>query len=190
VPSSRALAAALCEPYRRSAKRAVILELGAGTGPVTRHIGTLLGPRDELDICEINPDFADVIERNVLTNDDFASSVSEGRVRLLRLPAQDLNSERRYDFVICGIPFTSLDLALVQEIMAAIRHGLKARGAFSYFEYLGLRRLVRTFAPFDRKRFREVSDYMSGNIADYQFEQKLVWGNVPPARVRYLRFDS
>ncbi|UCC32357.1 MAG: hypothetical protein JSU86_08750, partial [Phycisphaerales bacterium] len=78
APSSRALAVALCEPYRRFRGPAKILEVGAGTGAVTRHLGSLLGDQDELDICEIHPDFADILEQDVLNGAGFVRNVAAG----------------------------------------------------------------------------------------------------------------
>ena len=84
TPSSAGLAAALCEPFRKCRQPARVLEVGAGTGAVTRHLGKLLGDQDELDICEVETEFADILEREVLTRSDFAPAMSTGRVRLIR----------------------------------------------------------------------------------------------------------
>ena len=190
-PASEALAAAMCEPYRRAKLRhATVLEVGAGTGPITRQIGSVLGASDDLDVCELNNAFADILEQHVLANEAFTPAVAQGRVRLLRIPAQKLNPERQYDFVICGLPFTAFDLSDVAEILAVIRRCMKPGAVFTYYEYAWVRRLSRACAVRDRKRFREVSDYMSEVIRRYQFQRDTVWMNLPPAHVRHLRFDS
>lgn len=188
LPSSRTLAAAICRPYLNAAGRSTVLEVGAGTGPITRYFGSILRPGDEFDVCEMSEEFADVLEEHVLTNDDFASAVAQGRVRLLRIPAQKLNPERKYDFVICGLPFTSLHLADVREVLSVIQACMKPGAVFSYYEYAWLRRLARNLALIDRRRIRDVSDHMSENITRFQFERHTIWRNLPPAHVRHLRF--
>lgn len=188
-PSSRALASAICKPYQDARRRCVLLEVGAGTGPITKHLGRILGPSDELDVCELNDDFADVLEQHVLTNEDFASATAQGRVRLLRIPAQNLKPERQYDYVICGLPFNAFDLADVRETLAAIRRCMKPGAVFSYYEYAWLRKLSAAFAFWSRSRYREVSKHMSENIVRYQFRRDTILMNVPPAHVRHLRFD-
>ncbi len=191
APSSRALAAALCEPYRRSLQPATVLEVGAGTGAVTRHLGTLLGDDDRLDICEIESDFAEVLERDVLTCPSFAGAVAAGRVRLLRQPIQTLSEENRYDFVISGLPLTAFELRDVQEVFRVIRRSLKPGGVLSYFEYVGLRRTSTALALGNRRAcVRSVSKYLTEHIRNHQFARQTVLRNFPPAYARHLRFDS
>ncbi len=191
APSSQALACALCEPYCQSNEPAGVLEIGAGTGAITRHLGLLLRPRDELDICEVHPEFAEILERDVLTGTDFASGVAAGRVRLIRSAVQALAHENRYDFVICGLPLTAFELEDVRDVFRVIRRSLKPGGVMSYFEYAGLRRTSRLFSVGERRRrIRSVSAYLSRNIRDHQFERKTVFRNLPPAYARYLRFDG
>jgi phospholipid N-methyltransferase len=154
-------------------------------------MGTILGPDDELDICEIQPDFAGILERDVLTNRDFAPLVASGRVRLFQSPVQDLPYEDRYDFVISGLPLTAFELPLVEEVFAVIRRAIKPGGVLSYFEYVGLRRLsVALSLGSKRSRIRKVSDYLSDNIRTHQFDRRTVFRNLPPAHARHLRFES
>lgn len=191
APSSRSLAKALCVPYESASRPATVLEVGAGTGPVTRELGRILRPEDRLDICEISGDLADILERDVLGNTNFAEPIAEGRVRLLRSAVQDIQSDRQYDFVISGLPFTSFELSVVQDVFGVIRRLLKPDGVFSYFEYAGIRRTSRMLAlGRQRSRVRSVSAYMAKNIRAHQFAQRLVLSNLPPARARHLRFHG
>ena len=122
TPSSAGLAAALCEPFRKCRQPARVLEVGAGTGAVTRHLGKLLGDQDELDICEVETEFADILERDVLTRSDFAPAMSTGRVRLLRVAVQELSGQDRYDFIISGLPLSSFELAEVPAVYHVVEH--------------------------------------------------------------------
>ncbi|GAA3483532.1 translation initiation factor IF-2 [Streptomyces yanii] len=66
APSSRRLAAALAAPVTERAGQPLdVLEVGAGTGPVTRCLLPLLAPGSTLDVVEANPRFAAVL-RNVV----------------------------------------------------------------------------------------------------------------------------
>jgi len=169
---------------------ATVLEVGAGTGAVTRYLGALLGGEDELDICEVEPDFVDIIERNVLTRGEFTSAIAEGRVRIMRVPVQELTHENRYDFIISGLPLNAFELRDVKDIFNVVRRSLKPGGVFSYFEYVGLRRTTRAFAVGkQRKRILTVSTYLSHRIRKHQFDRRTVLQNLPPAYARYLRFD-
>jgi len=191
APSSAALAQALCEPFRRFQRPAKILEVGAGTGAVTRHLGALLGENDELDICEIQPRFADILQRQVLSRPEFADGLRSGRVRLLVNPVQEIALEDHYDFIISGLPLTSFDLPLVQEVFEAFRRCLKPEGILSYFEYVAMRRTSRTFSiGQSRKRVRSVSRYLTARIREHQFARRTVLRNFPPAYARHLKFKT
>jgi len=178
------------EPFRDSTGPASVLEVGAGTGPVTRYLGSILREGDTLDICEINQDFADVLERDVLSNAHFAPLVAHGRVRLLRLPVQEIPNDKHYDFVISGLPLTAFELRDVLDVFEVIRRCLKPGGVFSYFEYLGLRRTSRTFAVGKRRaRIRAVSTYLTDTLQQHRITTKTVLLNFPPASAHHLRFD-
>ena len=150
-----------------------------------------MGPGDILDICEVQSAFADILESEVLTRHQFSPAVSRGDVRLLRHPIQELVEEDRYDFVISGLPFTAFELQEIEEIFEVIRRSLKTGGVFSYFEYLGFRKTSEMLS-FGRKRdrIRAVSNYLSKNIRNFQFNRETVFNNLPPAYARHLRFES
>lgn len=150
-----------------------------------------MGPDDHLDICEIQHSFADIIEREVLSRSHFSPAMSRGQIRLLRQPIQELAEENRYDFVISGLPFTVFTLKEVEEIFEIVRRSLKPGGVFSYFEYLGFRK-TSAMLSFGRKRnrVRAVSNYLTKNIRDFQFNRETVLKNLPPAHARHLRFET
>ncbi|MBI1826774.1 MAG: methyltransferase domain-containing protein [Planctomycetes bacterium] len=190
APSSQALAEAITEPYRNHGKPSKVLEIGAGTGPVTRYLGTVFGPKDRLDVCEISSELSDILERDVLTAPSFARGIAEGRVRLLRVPAQQIPADQSYDFIICGLPLTAFPLQDVKDVFAFIRKALAPDGVMSYFEYIGFRRTSRALALGRRRdRIREVHAYLSRNIREHQFDRRSIYQNLPPAHVRHLRFD-
>jgi len=190
-PSSRALAAALCAPLQRCTRPVRILEVGAGTGAVTGHLGTIIKENDKLDICEVSAEFAEILARDVLTRSDLATAVARGRVRLLNVSVQSLTDDESYDFVISGLPFTAFPLRDVHDVFKVIRRCLRPGGTFSYFEYVALRNVSTMLAVGrGRRRRRLVSAYLSEQIAKHQIDRRIVVANLPPAHVRHLRFDS
>ena len=66
APSSPYLAHDMTDPLRKALKSAPkplkILELGPGTGPITKEIVSLLRPEDKLDIVEIDNQFFNMIQ--------------------------------------------------------------------------------------------------------------------------------
>ncbi len=189
APSSRGLALALTSPLRAHQSPSRILEVGAGIGPVTRVIGDCLGPEDRLDVCEIQPELADVLESGPLSQGKLASARNEGRVRLIRAPIQEVEAVGTYDFVISGLPFTAFDLESVREIVSVIRSSMKPCGVFSYFEYIALRAIGRNLGlKSTKERLRPVSAFLDEMIADYQIKRQSVMLNIPPAYARHLVF--
>lgn len=189
APSSKQLATALAAPFADRTGPAAVLEVGAGTGAVTRAIAEHFTSQDRLDICEIDPGFADTIERDVLVNGPLAEAYREGRVRLIRGPVQAIAASGEYDFVVSGLPFSAFTYDDIEAIMAVISRSLKPLGVFSYFEYVSMRRVMRTFAlgP-KRKRMRAVSQLLDGMIKEHEIGRKTIWWNLPPAYARYWKF--
>jgi len=190
APSSSRLCAALCGPARAFKGPRYLLEVGAGTGAATRQIGKILTSDDRLDICEISDKFADILERDVLSAPGFSKHVKDGRVRLLRMPVQELPGERQYDFVLSGLPLTSFALRDVEAVFDVVRRVLKPGGVFSYFEYMWLRRTRRvlTVGP-KRQQIRDVSAYLTQELRRHRFAKSQVFRNIPPAYAHHLRFD-
>jgi phospholipid N-methyltransferase len=190
-PSSRRLGEALIRPFARRRRASRVLEIGAGTGAVTRRVIALLREGDHFDVCEIDERLADVIEAVVLSEPSLAPARTAGRVRLLRCAAEQVDTPEGYDFVISGLPFTTFEPAVVDAVLASVRRNLRPGGVFSYFEYIGLRRLNQTLAIGRvRRRVHAVSTVLDGHIDRHQFNRETVLWNLPPAIARHWRFDG
>ncbi|HRX86526.1 MAG TPA: methyltransferase domain-containing protein [Phycisphaerae bacterium] len=191
APSSQRLARVLAAPFLARSGPAHVLEVGAGTGAVTRYIGRHLGAEDTLDVCELQPELAEVLDRDVLAKEPLARARAEGRVRLIQGRVEEINAPGHYDYIICGLPFTAFAAPDVRRILEVIERNLKPGGVFSYFEYRGMRRLACTFlrGPGGR-RVRRVSRLMDRNIERHEVGRRTVWRNLPPAWGRYWVFQS
>ena len=125
VPSSSALCRRVVRQVRRGPDEWVI-ELGAGTGVVSRALLAGGFPADRLTVVEIVPDMARHL-RGVLPGVD----VVEGDARAL----PDLvprAQHGRIGTVICGIPLVLLSLAEQRRFIAAIAAVAPGRGFLHY----------------------------------------------------------
>jgi phospholipid N-methyltransferase len=191
TPSSRFLARALAAPFAERGKPARVLEVGAGTGAVTERLIKLLGPEDHLDICEIQPEFATIIDRTILSEPKAAEMRAKGQVSLLCCPVQTIRAVVPYDYIISGLPLTAFAPGTVRDVMESIRVNLAPSGVFSYFEYVGLRRLRVWLSSLRGKHeARVVSDMLTGQIQTHEIGRQTVWCNLPPAYARYWQFDG
>lgn len=215
LPSSRALARALCRPLRRAAHTATraartvttaahavsdecsaesrrnqaprsILEVGPGTGAVTVEIVRNLRPGDRLDIVEINADFVAHIQNRFKEEADFRRRRDQCRV--IHCPLQEVPGESMYDFMLSGLPLNNFSLALVEDIFRSYRRLLKPEGVLSYFEYVAIRDLKQALIPAEKERLRTLGEYLEKQIAAHQIAEEIVWFNVPPAVARHFRF--
>ncbi len=189
-PSSRHLARAMTDPLR--SRRATqpdrpcrIIELGPGTGAVTRAIGRAMGPHDRLDCYEINPDFAAYLQR-LIARDPSLRSVAD-RVRVHRRPAQQAAADAPIDFVVCSIPLNNLRPGEVREILERALSLLAVDGFLSYFEYLWLPRLRRLFVPAAERDRIDGVRAVKRAVPARPAGTSVVLLNLPPARAVHLQ---
>lgn len=168
-----------------------ILELGPGTGAVTKHIAPLLRPYDRLDICEADPKLAQHVSGRFLKSGPLQEHYAAGRVRLLGGYIQQVDGLLQYDFIISGLPLTAFTLRDVKTILDILKRYAKPGCVFSYFEYIGIRPVLAAVRPGKRgRRFRILSTYLDREIADHQIARQAVLLNIPPAWARHLRFEG
>ena len=185
-PSSRFLARAMTEPLRdrRPAGGVRIVEMGPGTGAVTRRIVEAMQPEDQLDCFELNPDFADYLRHLIASDSDFDEC--RQRIRVHTDDASRAEIDEPADFVICSVPLNNLPGAGVSAILEAGRRVLAGQGWFTYFEYVLLPRLRRaTVAASERERILGVRALKSDFRADGAWSRFVLF-NLPPARAVHV----
>jgi phospholipid N-methyltransferase len=189
LPSSRALGRALAREMNKADGPRRILEVGPGTGAVTREIVTRLRPGDQLDIVEINERFVALLRERLENEQVFRRR--RHQTCLIQGPLQQVGGEGEYDFMISGLPLNNFPVRLVRDIFQAYRRLLKPSGILSYFEYALVRDLKLPFLRGrERKRLLCLNRLLERNIRAYQVREETVVWNVPPAVVRHLRFGK
>lgn len=187
APSSRALARLLTEPVRaRTGRPLNILEAGAGTGSVTRALIPQLSASSRLDIVEANPRFADRLRHLVRTHPHLAGRTEQVRVHQARV--EQVETDRRYDVIVSGLPFANFTPGQVETIMDRYLELLHPGGTLTYFAYRGTS-LARRLLPSrtETRRHRAAQEVLSSYQRRYGASCAAVWGNLPPAKVWRLR---
>ena len=185
-PSSRYLAREMTARLRDATDRdsRLIVEMGPGTGAVTRAIAASMSPADSLDCYEINPRFAAHL-REAVAHEPGYSSVRD-RIEVHCRPAEEAPTATAVDFVICSVPLNNLEPELVQRIFDTGMSMLHGRGWFTFFEYPWLPELRRLTAPSsERRRLREVKDVKRRFRGDHA-QSLVVLRNLPPARAVHV----
>jgi len=189
-PSSRYLARAMAAPLRRrrtsGAGNARILEIGPGTGAVTRAIAAAMGPEDELVCYEINAEFARFLQQSLA--DDPAFAAVADRVRVHVAPAQQLERGDGFDVAVCSAPLNNFDAATIDAILAAMIGALRAGGEATLFEYALFPALRRALQHGDKGRsLRQAEAAKRAWLHRHGNGTTLVLRNLPPARVHELQ---
>ncbi|MFI9510231.1 class I SAM-dependent methyltransferase [Nocardia sp. NPDC052566] len=187
APSGRRLAAALAEPVRAQTSRPLsVLEVGAGTGPVTRALLPLIGSGSRLDIVESNHRFARRLYRMVQADLDLASLPPLIRVHSTTI--ERFHTNHRYDVIVSGLPFTNFEPAHVDSILHRYIDLLHPGGTLTYFAYRGSRFARAAFARrAESARHRAVEQILTTHRTLHESARTTVWTNLPPADVWTLR---
>lgn len=190
APSSRFLASSLARfvrehRYVAGQKPRRILEVGPGTGSVTRAIIKSLGPNDHLTLVEINRAFVKHLKLR-LRVDELFTGVKD-RVTVIHGRFEELETDTPFDVIVSGLPLNNFTPKEVQEILGTYRRMLGRDGVLSFFEYIAVRRAKHIFANrAERQRLREVGRIMKETLKPVRIDRDMIVANLPPAWVHHV----
>ncbi len=191
APSSRWLAEALARyvPGEANDKRESpprrVLEVGPGTGAVTRAIVAALGPADRLDLVELNGSFVNRLRDRFQRETPFAAVAD--RARVLHQKVEDLPSDSTYDALVSGLPLNNFAVNEVEAILDTFSRLLAPGGTLSFFEYVAVRpaRALVSGAA-DRQRLRGIGHRLRELFVGREFHRECILRNLPPAWVHHF----
>jgi phospholipid N-methyltransferase len=161
IPSSRFLIDRLLA--RVDWKRArTIVEYGPGVGTITAHILARMSPDARLVVFEMNQDFVTYLRR----------AFPDARLHVVHGSAEHVQSELErlklggVDYIVSGIPFTTMPESLREKIMSESREALNPGGTALVYQF------TRAVLPYLKSHFRKI---------DQDFEPR----NILPARLFY-----
>lgn len=191
MPSSRFLGRELAASLKGDRPPARILEIGAGTGPITAQILHYLKPGDQFDVVEINADFINMLSKRFPQAVKSPLDSPPAPFRLLHAPIQELPGTGVYQHLISGLPFNNFPIALVEEIWKSI-HRLAAPGAsFSFFEYLAIRQIKTPFVnKSEKERLSQIGKHLEEQGRKHGTHARRVYLNFLPALVHHLKMPG
>lgn len=163
IPSSRFLVDRVLRQVDWTRARTVV-EYGPGVGTITGEILRRLRPDGSLVTIEMNRDFVRYLQRTV---GDRRLHVAEGSAA----EVAHILAERKLahaDYVISGIPYSTMPPDVRQGILHATRDVLHPQGAFLVYQF------TRAVLPHLRETF---------DLVDQEFEPR----NIMPARLFFCR---
>lgn len=163
-----------------------LLEVGPGTGAVTRRLARVMRADDRLDLVEINEQFVAVL-RAALADDPALQPIAP-RIRLLHGAIEDVPLDPPYDVIVSGLPLNNFAVAEVERILGRLAELLAPGGTLSFFEYMGVRACrAAVGSAAERARFRAISAVLEGLFRRGRIRRDWVWLNIPPAWVHHVR---
>lgn len=168
--------------FRKDGKPWKILEVGAGTGNVTSAIIEQLGPRDYLDVIEIDDSCVRLLKEKF---------DSDPRVHIHGLSVLDWQPDYKYDLIISTLPLNSFSPSMVKEILEHYQVMSNEEGICTYVEYIGLAKLNRFFSGskqrrISNKRMNVLSDFHKQHL----IEKSSVLTNFLPCNVYHLKMHG
>jgi phospholipid N-methyltransferase len=189
LPSGPWLAAALARYVGKCDRPQRILEVGPGTGAVTRRIARAMRPADRLDLVELNASFVARLRKG-FKGDPVLRPIAD-RARVLHRAVQDLAGEPAYDIIISGLPLNNFSAGLVEQILGTMTGLLHPGGTLSFFQYIFIRRIKSALvARPEREHLQAVGRVMDALLAAHEFRRDWVWPNVPPAWAHHVRLAT
>lgn len=166
--TSKFVAKAMVSKIEAGEPAKVIIELGMGTGSITKEIIKHLRPQDIFVGIEQNANLLEVCRENICVTDKHSN------VKLEHDFAQNIDAIlKKYkiaaiDNIICTIPFRILPKNDTEKILGEIKKNLKPGGIFSF---------IRLMPAPETKLVYEALDNFS------IVSKKLIMRNIPPAEV-------
>ncbi|MGO9597952.1 MAG: ornithine lipid N-methyltransferase [Isosphaeraceae bacterium] len=147
-------------------KANVLVELGAGTGPITRVLAEKAAPGCKVVVLERDADFCRLLRERFENRDGF--QIIEGDVRDLASILADRGIGQA-DHIVSGLPVPSFPVDLRQALFRVVSQVLKPEGTFNQ-----ITELPWVYLNFYRRYFESV---------EFIFEPR----NLPPAGAYFCR---
>lgn len=141
-----------------------VVELGPGTGVVTREMLRAMPPDSRLIAVEIDEGFARLLEAHI--SDPRLAVVRDSAEHLER--AIEASGRDNADVIVSGIPFSTLDPAVLLSTLKAVSRALAPGGRFVAYQF--------------RDHVRRMAEPVLGRAEVYSG----LW-NVPPMRIYVWR---
>ena len=157
-----------------------ILEVGPGTGVVTRELVTRLDKGSQLDIVEIDEKMCHILQEKI----NIGTNI---RIHCCAIQDWDLSDIGIFDYIISTVPFNQLPKDEVLRILATYSRLIKKGGIISYIAYCGGTVVGRLFVRADEQGcFDEKIETIKLWRNAFEMDRDFVIFNMPPAYVYHL----
>lgn len=142
-----------------------ILEIGPGTGPLTKQINSLVRPCDHVDVVEIHDHFYKMV------NQKYRSA----NISIHHQDILQYNTGRTYDYIFSSLPYEAMPEKITRQIWKKKLELCNTRAYICYFKYVSFRKFKCNFEE--------------AVVEKYQSSKKVVLLNIPPAKLFTLEIN-
>jgi len=189
APSSRFLARAMVAPLPL-ADAEIVVELGPGTGAMTRLLLDVVPADARVLAFEINPRFVKYLR----------ADITDPRLEVIEAGAETAGDElrrrgyKRVDAVLSSLGLGMMPEGVSREIIQGLVPFLDERSGFTQFQYMQGMRWSRSNGNSNsngngkgkgRVEFFDLRDFLGEYFSIVQ--RSMVWRNLPPAKVIYCQ---
>ncbi len=171
APSSKFLAKDLVTQLKRKISSNEcpslnILELGPGTGPLTKEIARQLRPQDQLDIVEIHKKFYQIVK----------SKYRQTNIQTYHTDILEFEADHQYDFIFSSLPYENMPQNISKKIWRKKLELCSPSAYICYFKYVKFRKFK--------------CDFEEKVVEKYSRNKKIVLLNLPPAKIYTLEITN
>ena len=151
LPSSKFLTKKILSFINFKQENLTIVEYGPGTGPFTKEIIKSLKQNDRLIVVEQNKKFVENL-KNKFGNCNNVSIIHGSVANVSEILEKE--NVKKVDFIVSGIPFTSLPADVTDEIMISTAKVMSDNSRFLTFQYSTFKlRKFSSFFKIESKKF-------------------------------------
>lgn len=171
APSSKFLAKDLVAKFKKRLSEndcppLNLLEIGAGTGSLTKQITKYLRPQDQLDIVEIHKKFYQIVK----------AKYRQDNIHIHHTDILNFDPDHGYDFIFSSLPYENMPEDISQKIWKRKLQLCNTDARISYFKYV---------------KFRDFkSDFEEKVVNEFGQNKKFVLLNLPPAKIYTLEINQ
>jgi phospholipid N-methyltransferase len=171
APSSKFLAQNVVNPLQSimnpdTFPPANILEIGPGTGALTREIVKKMRPADSLDVVEVQEKFFQIIK----------SKYQAENIAVYLNDFMKFEPDKRYKFIFSSLPYDNMPRRVIRKIWQKKLSLCTPDAYICYFKYVKFRKFK--------------CNYEKQVVNKYTQNKKFVLRNLPPAKVYTLLIDK
>ncbi|MDX1671996.1 MAG: rRNA adenine N-6-methyltransferase family protein [Balneolaceae bacterium] len=143
-----------------------ILEIGPGTGSLTKEIVRYMRGEDHLDIVELHQHFYQHVK----------NEFSQPNIQVHHTDILQFESNRNYNYIFSSLPYENMPSRISRNIWQKKLELCSENAFICYFKYVNFRRFK--------------SDFEEQIVRRYQRDKKIVLLNIPPAKLFTLEIDE